>query len=203
MKLNLGCGAEVVDGWVNVDYSLGARLAKVPVVNAVVKTTGIFEIRWNPQIFIHDLTTRFPWQDNTADVVYTSHTLEHMSLSDGTTFLHECVRVLKPGGILRIIVPDLRPIVERYLARELLAENFLDEMCVLYSKYPSRLKTLLAPFVQYPHKCMYDKDALARACEKAGIGVTARQPFDSGIEDIHKIEIESRTVDAAIIEGCK
>ena len=203
MKLNLGCGTQIVDGWLNVDYSLGARLAKVPVVNAVVKTIGLFEIEWNRQIFIHDLTRRFPWPDNTADVVYTSHTLEHMSLTDGAAFLHECVRVLKPGGILRIVVPDLRPIAQRYLADELLAENFLDEMCVLYSKYPSRLKTWLAPFVQYPHKCMYDKAALARACWKAGIGVTDRLPFDSGIEDIYKIEIESRTMDAVIIEGRK
>lgn len=43
MKLNLGCGKEVVDGWVNVDYGLGAKLSKIPFFSSINKRTKLFD----------------------------------------------------------------------------------------------------------------------------------------------------------------
>ena len=107
IKLNLGCGENVVDGWVNTDYSIGARIGKIPVIKRVVKNLGVFSVDWNDQILISDLTKPFPWQDNEIDIIYSSHALEHLDKSDGRAFIGECYRVLKPGGIVRIVVPNL------------------------------------------------------------------------------------------------
>ena len=203
LKLNLGCGAQVIEGWTNVDYALGARLARTPLIGSLVKKTKAFGVNWDPSIYVHNLTTKFPWADGTVDVAYTSHTLEHMSLEQGKAFLKECYRVLRPGGILRVIVPDLRPIVDRYLSGETPAENFLDTLHVLYSQYDSKLKTGLAPFIQFPHKCMYDQAALLRTCHGLGIPAQAATGFESGIEDIRKIELENRVQEAVIIEAVK
>ena len=50
------------------------------------------------------------------DVVYHSHLLEHLQQEEGEDLIQECFRVLKPGGILRIVVPDLERICRDYLS---------------------------------------------------------------------------------------
>jgi len=56
-----------------------------------------------------------PYPDAAFDVVYHSHLLEHFSKESATVFLGECYRVLKPGGVIRVVVPDLEAIVRLYL----------------------------------------------------------------------------------------
>jgi len=88
--LNLGCGSHFHPGWVNVDFS---------------KTE---------EVIGHNLLNGIPFGDNTFEVVYHSHVLEHFQKEDATKFINECYRVLKPGGIIRIAVPDLEQIVKNY-----------------------------------------------------------------------------------------
>lgn len=204
IKLNLGCGTKVVDGWVNVDYSYGARLARIPVVNIFIKKFKPFNVEWDNRIFIHNLTKPFPWGDDSASVIYSSHTLEHMDRDDGMAFLKECHRVLKPDGIIRIVVPDLEAIVERYINKSLPSEHFLEELYVLRGKPPkSFLKRLIWPYIGFPHQCMYDTESLIRVMKLAGFEVTSKAYADSNISDIRAIEIEERTVDAVVVEGHK
>ncbi len=51
-----------------------------------------------------------PFPDRSFDVVYHSHVLEHLSKSEASKFLKECSRVLRPQGVLRVVVPDLEEI---------------------------------------------------------------------------------------------
>ena len=112
MKLHLGCGAQTPEGWINVDYFIGARLARVPVVRWIARKSNLFGLEWPTDVFLHDLRRPFPWRDASADVIYASHLLEHLTREDGARLLRECHRVLKPRGIVRIVVPDLRAIVD-------------------------------------------------------------------------------------------
>jgi len=90
--LNLGCGNRYHAKWVNIDF--------------------ISEIK---DVIEHNLLNGIPFSENEFDVVYHSHVLEHFSRTDGKKFIAECYRVLKPGGIIRIAVPDLEQIVKNYL----------------------------------------------------------------------------------------
>jgi predicted SAM-dependent methyltransferase len=54
-------------------------------------------------------------KENTVDVIYHSHVLEHLYKDDGEKFIKDCFRVLKPSGIIRIAVPDLEKICKEYL----------------------------------------------------------------------------------------
>jgi predicted SAM-dependent methyltransferase len=90
--LNLGCGNRYNKSWVNIDFA---------------KTCS--------DVIAHNLLLRFPFEDNTFDVVYHSHLLEHFTLKDAKTFMGECCRVLKVGGIIRVVVPDLEQICRLYL----------------------------------------------------------------------------------------
>ena len=55
LRLNLGCGTETPDAWVNVDYALGARLGKIAPLRPLLRAISIFHIEWSPSIVIHDL----------------------------------------------------------------------------------------------------------------------------------------------------
>ena len=55
-----------------------------------------------------------PYDNDIIDVVYHSHLLEHLDRKRAPDFLRECRRVLKSGGILRVVVPDLELHIQRY-----------------------------------------------------------------------------------------
>ena len=63
----------------------------------------------------HDIRQGLPFEDNVFEVVYHSHLLEHLTPQQGRDLLCECHRVLRPSGILRIVVPDLERIAQLYL----------------------------------------------------------------------------------------
>ena len=68
-----------------------------------------------PGVIAHDIRNGLPFGDNSFSAVYHSHVLEHLRRSAAPAFLRECYRVLAPGGILRVVVPDLEAIARLYL----------------------------------------------------------------------------------------
>lgn len=90
--LNVGCGSRFHSEWINLDSRPS-----------------------HPDIQVHDLREGIPFTDNSFEVVYHSHVLEHLRKTQAPFFLKECWRVLKPGGILRVVVPNLEGIVRNYI----------------------------------------------------------------------------------------
>lgn len=202
VKVNLGCGQNLFRDWINVDNSLGARLFKVPGFRHFNRLTRVFAIEWSDEILLHDLTKPLPWKTEEVDMIYTSHTLEHLSKSDGLCFLRECFRVLRRRGVLRVIVPDFQVIIDRYIAGVVHAEDFVQLLgCEL-----SGSKGLRGKFERisaFPHQCMYTYDRLVSIMESIGFSAESRRPFDSAIPEIRDIELFERTIDAVIVEGTK
>ena len=90
--LNLGCGNHYHKEWINIDFSSDSEYVKA-----------------------HNLIKGIPYNDNSIDVVYHSHLLEHFTKKDAAIFIRECYRVLIPQGTIRIAVPDLETIAKEYL----------------------------------------------------------------------------------------
>ncbi len=209
LKLNLGSGTKQPEGWINVDYSLGARLNKVPFYNFINRRFKIFDkdgsgnVRDWSKTFIHNLNKKLPWSDGSVDIIYTSHTLEHFSKEEGLALLKECRRVLKKDGIVRVIVPDLKYHVLEYTSGNVKGDDFIKSLGVLYTAKEGFLKKLLLPITQFPHRCMYDTETLVQVLQSLGFSATEMPPFKSAIPDIGAIELEDRTVNAVIVEGRK
>jgi predicted SAM-dependent methyltransferase len=92
LLVNVGCGSRFHKDWINLDL-LGNFSPVIP---------------W-------DLHKNLPFPDGSCDAIYSCHSLEHFDQRDAKNLLFECRRVLKPNGILRIVVPDLENIAKTYL----------------------------------------------------------------------------------------
>ena len=120
--LNLGCGEKTTDreGAVNIDWSAMLRLRAHPmrhlVVPLILHGDRLARYRALPDnIMIHDLSKGIPFDSNSVDAVYHSHVLEHLDRGVGERFVREVLRVLKPGGVHRIVVPDFELMVRGYV----------------------------------------------------------------------------------------
>ena len=93
--VHLGSGDHSLRGWINIDIVPGA--ADV----------------------LADFTAALPFRTGSVDLLHSEDLLEHLSEPDGKRFLAECHRVLRPRGVMRLLTPDLRALVDRvYLHRE-------------------------------------------------------------------------------------
>ena len=82
-KLNLGCGRNVMNGWLNVD--LFSKSSK---------------------ILTMDASKPYPFPDESFDYVFSEHMFEHLDLAGQQNMMRECHRVLRPGGVLRLAMPN-------------------------------------------------------------------------------------------------
>lgn len=204
MKLHLGCGTTLPEGWINVDYAVGARLRKLPLVGAVVQRLGLFDAHWHPSIQLHDLRQPFPWSEGAAAYVYSAHFLEHITKEAGERFLAEAFRVLRRSGVMRIVVPDLRSVVEGYLSGAVPARDFLKRVGAPQANSENGLlRTLVSVYSGSGHRCMYDEPTLLGLIRDAGFEADVAAPFDSAIPDIEAVENERRVQGAVIIEATK
>jgi SAM-dependent methyltransferase len=98
--VNVACGNSFVTGWRNLDYA--------PV---------------SPAVEAANLLERLPLDDASVDVLYSSHFLEHIPRKCVREFLSECFRVMKPGGQVRLVLPDLEEICREYIRQREAGEH--------------------------------------------------------------------------------
>lgn len=213
-------------GWTNIDGSWNARLAKHPLLRRALSSIrvlppGKMEIPWSSTIFIHDVRKPLPFPDGTASAIYASHVLEHLYFQEARKLLLESFRVLADGGVLRVVVPDLKAIVEEYLGERPFGP-LSSEMAALRPADRFNLRLLMraaAPpssnvFYRvydawqdfHSHKWMYDTDSLIALFRWAGfIGVQPKECHASLIDNIQAVEDKSRVLNGAgiCVEGIK
>jgi predicted SAM-dependent methyltransferase len=201
IAVNLGCGLAVTKGWVNVDGSLNALIANMP------RSAHRFAYRFSgcsafysedeylrllaDHVFIHhDLKYGIPLLDASADFVYSSHFLEHLFRQDAKRLLADSFRVLRPGGTLRIVVPDLAFAISLY------AQGRGDEMLTQYffveddNSYYAR------------HKYMYDFEMLTALLREVGFKDVRRCTFQQGATPNLEL-LDNRPTDSLFVEATR
>lgn len=143
-KLQIGAGFTKLDGWLSTDL----------------------EPRDKTSAFL-DATKPFPFEDRTFDYVYSEHMIEHIPWKDGLFMLRECLRVLKPGGGLRVATPDLevlmalykdtsRPHADEYI--HWITDRFLEAVPVYKPQF-----VINNAFTNWGHRFLYDAEVMAMA----------------------------------------
>lgn len=201
--LNLACGGRMHPEWNNIDFSLLVRLAKHRRLAWLLHGMCVLSDRRyerllgsDPDIVCWDLRKGIPFPDNTFDVVYHSHFLEHLAQDAARGFLRECHRVLKASGVMRVILPDFSQFCRDYLSSYELLERFPRPSGPQTESHDRTLSALLGQFVvgeprgtaeqRFPvrvlerlirgnnvrageaHRWMYDRFTLRRVLEDLG-----------------------------------
>lgn len=151
IKLHLGCGPRLIDGWVNVD---------------LIEQAGIMN---------HDLRNPLPFGEGEVGKVYSEHFIEHLNRHDGLKFLKECHRVLnKSVGFFRISTPDLTYLVDAY------SKNDLTRFSKVGWLPRTKAQMVNEAMHEWGHQFLYDEQELVGAMLEAGFRAITRVKKDTG-----------------------
>ena len=191
LKVNLGCGPVGKDDWINVDWGILAILHKIPFAKRALSALNVlpdaYNVKWPGNLVLHNCKYKLPFKDASVDFVYASHFLEHFKKYEAMRLLQDCLRIMKPGATIRIIVPDLELLARKYVEKDsaylerlgtLLTENsgskVLPADLLVQAFYPDfnmapprGLARFLVKFMK-PHQWMYDFQTLSDLLENSG-----------------------------------
>jgi predicted SAM-dependent methyltransferase len=164
VKLHFGCGPRVLPGWVNIDG-------------------------WSfPGIdFATDLRQPLPFDDATCRLIFTEHVFEHIDADFRLPVLHEFLRVLQPGGTLRIVVPDCEKFVDAYIRRDI--AWFQTGM-----GWPAGgAEGLNRVFTLHTHRVIDDWESLSATIREAGFSDVERSSLNASAIPELRIDNEERS----------
>jgi SAM-dependent methyltransferase len=214
LRLNLGCGEQTPEGWLNLDSSPGARLARRPLLFRTLRLLLPNRLlpaeSWLGADVRHvELTKRWPFGDGSVEAIYSSHFLEHLELEEARHVLGEAHRVLRPGGRIRLVVPDLAAMVDQYLREREespaeAAAHFRSNTGFFEKAPPRSLSEYLLWNTRrrHNHQLLHDEGLLRAELERAGFDDLARRACgDSDIPGIESIDWPDRFENALCLEG--
>lgn len=147
-RINIGCGGYGHDGWLNCDLD---------------------PLR-DDYIYV-DATEPLPFPEACADMLFTEHMIEHLTLNDAQRFLAECARVLKPGGRIRVATPDLDRFMSLFSGKDALGaayETWLSNTFFPEIPYRTEAMVLNNMLSNFGHRFVFDARTMTLALEAAG-----------------------------------
>jgi SAM-dependent methyltransferase len=200
-----GCGFTAPDGWLNFDASPTLRFERIPVLGNIYTKN---KQRFPANVMYGNIIKGLPVEPDSCDGIYCSHILEHLSLKDFRSSLKNTYHILKPGGIFRCVVPDLKTAAENYLNQWEHDSNasiaFMESVLLgVKEKKKGIIGTLKDAFGNSHHLWMWDQKSLSLELENAGFK-NIRLCGYGDCEDINfnSVEEEDRFNQAVAIE-CK
>jgi len=179
-NLNFGCFQQTFPRpWLNMDkLDLAGR------------------IKYTDHAFMQlDVLSGLPFEDNTIEKIYHSHMLEHFNITDGLYFLEECHRIMKDDAVMRISVPDISVLYEKYVTRNM--SEFNTTMPNIFEQMDDDMVKLgLIMFgssgedcrgEQYAgHRMIYNYTSLKYLLERVGFKEVKRSVFNDEESDVVK-----------------
>jgi predicted SAM-dependent methyltransferase len=146
-----------------------------------------FASQWRYNFNRIDARNGLPYGTAAVDLANSSHFLEHLPYDDGLKFLKECRRVLKPGAVLRLAVPDAGKLMGMYSkGDDLSCFNEVNDGC---ENAPSQAAKLYA-LLHEGHSAIYDQETLAELLKRAGF-----TPHPSSFRNCRSEQIKKETID--------
>ena len=178
-KLNIGCGKNQLEGWLNTDYAPTA--GDIAFLNAEKK---------------------LPFKDDTFDYIYTEHLIEHLDYPKAKFFLEELFRVCKNNGKVRIVTPNLTNFINLFVKdKSPLQDNFVDWVSQNFLvKKGIHLKNdafILDQYIRgWGHKFLYDFQTLSDTMNSVGfLECKEHKVNDSNDPSLQNIEMHGIVID--------
>lgn len=141
-------------------------------------------------------TKKIPFPSGSLDGIFAEQFIEHLELVEAESFLRECHRVLKPGGVVRLATPDLEGLIEVYLGSNTRVPRKLALARHRRNHRPELTHAALSPaqflndyFRLWGHRFIFDEYSLSRLSSKVGFGEFLRLSFgESPSTDLSSLE---------------
>lgn len=190
-KLQIGSGTYNPEAWLNSDLEPKS-----------------------PRAIRLDATRPFPFPDGCFHFIYSEHMIEHIPYEAGRFMLTECLRVLRPGGVLRIATPRLGFLMDLYTADlSDTQRRYIDwetEIFIPWATAPRAAFVINNFFHAWGHRFIYDEETLREAMSLTGFhDVTLCQLGESRHEALRGLEHEERLppgllrLETMVVEGTR
>jgi predicted SAM-dependent methyltransferase len=183
LRIHLGCGDDIKEGWVNLDLRLDGP---GPALQDDLET-----------LFInYDIRLGLPIAENSCDIVYSCHFFEHLNYKEGVQLMRDCHRVLRPGGVFRFCLPNFKRAFEAYVKND---HKYFDSL--LEMQWPGQLRDIrnvlpevehgtesIVDYINYvvyqsgEHKCVYDEEKVMLLLRHIGFRQVAPSSFEASID---------------------
>lgn len=177
--LNLGCGRNIVPDWVNADFFRFHEKLLYPE---------------RAPDWMLDLSRPLNCPADHWDGIFVEHTNEHLTYSQNYDLMQELLRVLKPGGRVRLVIPDL----DRYLRFEELGTEF--PKFRRYASLPEAISNLTQ---NHAHMSVWNVDLMREMLEEIGFLEATRQAFRVGEDPALLQDSERRRWESLYLEATK
>jgi predicted SAM-dependent methyltransferase len=163
-RVHIGSGDHHLSGWINIDFD--------PVMNIEVAA---------------DLRRDFPLRADSVDLIHSEDFIEHVDEADGKRALRECHRVLRRGGVMRLLAPDLRAIVQEIYIRRDPAHL---RWCGAYLDAPSPCEALnMHMRMSGDHRFIYDEEHLTAVLREIGFDVRRAHYNWSSVPELRFLDL--------------
>lgn len=174
-KLQLGCGDNSLRSWLNSDK------------NGIGSVVPI------------DVTRNFPLSDSSFHYVFCEHLIEHLIQDQGKKMLAEIIRILKPGGKVRIATPDLKFLIDLYTIQKTTLQKKYIRWTIAnnFNRLNQGEESYVINnfFNAWGHQFIYDFETLKSMLEQTGfIKITRFRPGESRDPNLKNIESHWRAI---------
>lgn len=203
--VHYGCGFSVGKGWINFDASPTLRLERLPVMGPFLARHSGNGRRFPSSVRYGDIVSGLPIPKGSARGVFASHILEHLSYDDCLVALQNTHDMLQPGGIFRLVVPDLETRARRYLEAveggQTGANSEFLRLCHLGQQRRPRsfMGRLRMIYGHSNHLWMWDEPSMRARLMEAGFAEVRRCQFgDCSDPMFSRVEEEGRFFEISI-----
>jgi len=212
VRINVGCGQKPTAGWKNFDNSPSVWLARIPLLPGLLRLARLLdgpqaefiEFAKENRIQYADATRPFAFASASVDVVYSSHMIEHLDRHDVDKFIAETYRLLRPGGVIRLAVPDIRRHVASYEEHDD-ADKFMEATHLSVPRPRTVAQRLRLYSVGFRHhQWMYDGKSLSALLARHGFVDAMAVPAGvTRITSPEPLDLHERQGDSVYVEATK
>ncbi len=196
-----GCGFHAPVGWENYDASPTLRFERIALLGRLYTKNAN---RFPANVRYGDIVKGLPVEPESCAGVYCSHVLEHLTQQEALHALANTYLYLEPGGVFRLVVPDLRQLAQAYLAEQtaVAAPRFLEASGLgLGWRKRGILQFLRAGLGNSVHRWMWDEQSMTEALRIQGFRAIRRCHFgDAQDSRFREVEQESRFIECLAME---
>ena len=168
IKINLGSGHWKLDGWVNVDLDMESL----------------------PQVCAN-LAAALPFRNGSADLMHSEDFIDQLELEHARSFLSECHRILKPGGAIRILTPDLEKLAHLYLHDQERLKYLWNEHVQVSLQIGTAGEIFNTGMRFAGHTFLYDAETFSQLAAECGFDARRVEYQKSDISELEGLDLRS------------